>query len=214
MSSKPDVPTVRQCAEFMLQGPDRDAMFRFAREYFEAHDGPEHEERVAGLARAAQRYERLHEQQDAEADGEPPRGMRDYLSATRELGKREILLKNLWEESYRCARGRFWRENKRLPFEQVWPWDEKPAPKAPVSGWFDKLVKGKSTESIEALLNKTAVDEAKAKAAPPSQAEPAEPETTTVPAAKRQANMREAEVGELQVQQVELMEPATEALRG
>jgi len=133
MTTKIDKPTVRQAAELMPPGPDRDALFARAREFFNQGHGPFLEKRIAGVQRALEMIWAAHEaQQLAQAglDGrkagaaEPPRSAREHLRYENQLDRPTRSHDPLWEQAFKLAREAIFQQSRKRLATPVYEVDE------------------------------------------------------------------------------------------
>src|SRR5262245_48111204 len=122
MQVKVDAPTIRQAAELMPAGPDRDALHARAREYFEAHNGPFIERRIAGIQNALELIWAAQQSQamllggsDGQRAGlaEPPKHLREMLRCENQLDRLNRSLEATWEQAFKFAREAIFRESRK-----------------------------------------------------------------------------------------------------
>jgi hypothetical protein len=124
MTTKIDAPTVRQAAEMMPAGPDREALHARAREFYDAGHGPFIEKRIAAVQRALEMIWSAQESQQTANPGQPPVNAREHLRYENQLDRLYRGHDALWEQAFKSAREAIFRESRKRLATPVYEVDE------------------------------------------------------------------------------------------
>jgi hypothetical protein len=112
---KVDAPTVRQAAEMMPHGPDRDALFARAGQIYATGPGPFIERRIAAVQRSLEMIWAAQEAQRKDNPAQPPAHAREHLRYENQLDRLYRSHQALWEQAFQSAREDVFRvTGKRL----------------------------------------------------------------------------------------------------
>lgn len=131
MKTKIDVPCFRDAALLMPAGADRDLVIKIATIYYEENGGLDLDMRLEGLRRSLAMFWKVHEDQVAARDSNPPRNMREYLSADNRFDRVSKSRDALWNAAFRFAREEIFRSEGRTAFTPEWAADRPKAAPAP-----------------------------------------------------------------------------------
>ena len=124
MTNKIDKPTVRQAAEMMPAGPDRDALHARARELYDAGHGPFIERRIAAVQRSLEMIWAAQEAQQKASPGQPLVQAREHLRYENQLDRLYRSHEALWEDAFKQAREAIFRESRKRLATPVFEADE------------------------------------------------------------------------------------------
>jgi hypothetical protein len=124
MTTRIDKSTVRQAAEMMPAGPDREALHARAREFYDAGHGPFIERRIAAVQRALEMIWAAQEAQFKADPGQPPVQAREHLRYENQLDRLYRSHDALWEDAFKLAREALFRETRKRLATPVYEADE------------------------------------------------------------------------------------------
>jgi hypothetical protein len=124
MQNHIDKPTVRQAAEMMPAGPDREALHARAREFYDAGQGPFIERRIAAVQRSLEMIWAAQEAQQKAAPGQPLVQAREHLRYENQLDRLYRSHDALWEDAFKSAREAIFRESRKRLATPVYEVDE------------------------------------------------------------------------------------------
>jgi hypothetical protein len=124
MTTKIDKPTVRQTAEMMPPGPDREALHARAREFYDAGHGPFIERRIVAVQRSLEMIWAAQEAQQKASPGQPPVHAREHLRYENQLDRLYRSHEALWEQAFKSAREAIFRATRKRLATPIYEVDE------------------------------------------------------------------------------------------